>query len=164
MDLYKFLNNFNNSDVASDIKKMIYDIIIENEKEILEMNQEQLFENQDVKNRYIGFYSKSTQEIWESEGGLGSSITKNAGEGWNLFWSGRLFEKMNTDIYFNNNNNVIVDIYSDEERTNEILTTAEEYGKTKNPILFGLNKSNSKEFKRIIEQGLTIKLINKYFK
>lgn len=163
MDLYKFLNNFNSSDIALDIKKLIYDILIENEKEILEMNQEQLYKNKDAKGRLIGFYKESTEEYWEDERGS-SSITKYAGDGWNLFWSGKLFEKMNTDIYFNNQNNVIIDIFSDEERTDEILMTAEEFGKTNDPVLFGLNKINSQELKRIIERDLTIKLINKYFK
>lgn len=169
MDLYKFLNNFNSSDIKTDIMEATKEVIITYLDDIINMNKDRLFyRGEDVKERVIGYYKSSTIDIWTNGGEYNPHPQKFEGDEWNFVWSPNesdsLFNSMGAKIKANLFGEYEVDVFSNKSKVDDILQTARMYGEIKNPILFGLTEDETNWLNSEITKNLRIKLINKYFK
>jgi hypothetical protein len=169
MDLYKFLDNFNSSDVENDLMESTKEVIYSYINDIINMNKDRLFNTgEDIKGRVIGYYKKRTIDIWTNGGEMNPNPQKFAGDEWNFVWSpdeqDSLFNSMSAKIEKDLFGNYNVNIFSNPKKVKSILETAKEFGVVKNPTLFGLTKEQTQWLNNEISKILTIKLINKYFK
>lgn len=106
-------------------------IVTQLKPEILELNKEkQLFEGDDNEGKEIGKYKPLTEEL--SEGITGKGYPKRAGDSFNMYASGNLFDSI--DLIFRNN---VIDFFT-KRPSHPFLVKNPDKAKT----LFGLTKEN----------------------
>lgn len=118
----------------------IFRIIRSLEKEFVEKNKEQLYENRtDIFGKAIGFYSAATEDITGGE--------KKAGDPFNLRDTGNFYDGMYLKI-----ENKVVSIYSTDPKTEMLLTAHEnEFSTFLSGEIFGLTDKNLRE---VIEESI----------
>ena len=124
-------------------------IVTQLKPEILELNKEkQLFEGDDNEGKEIGKYKPLTEQL--SEGITGKGYPKRAGDSFNMYASGNLFDSI--DLIFKNN---VIDFFT-KTPNHPFL----EKNPTKAKTLFGLTKENQE----ITNYSLVMPKLVKWYK
>lgn len=124
-------------------------IVTQLKPEILELNKEkQLFEGDDNEGKEIGKYKPLTEQL--SEGITGKGYPKRAGDSFNMYASGNLFDSI--DLIFRNN---VIDFFT-KTPNHPFLVKNPDKAKT----LFGLTKENQE----IANYSLVMPKLVKWYK